>query len=98
MTRPEDGRAVYEAIPVEDKRLDWIEGTTRRFNGYDHFSNQPRSLSAGSTTTSFESGLSRIVLRRGPYSMRRTWPRGRTSSLEVKREDLGGRGSTRERS
>lgn len=41
MTRPEDVQAIYHAIRVEDKRLDWIEGTTRRFDGYNHFSVHP---------------------------------------------------------
>lgn len=41
MTRPEDVQAVYDAIPVDDKRLDWIEGTTRRFDGYNYFSDHP---------------------------------------------------------
>jgi len=41
MTRPEDVRAVHDAIPVEDKKMVWIHGTDRRFDGYNYFSEHP---------------------------------------------------------
>ncbi|MGX1675567.1 hypothetical protein [Streptomyces sp. NPDC055400] len=41
MTRPEDVQAIYDAIPVEDKSMVWIESTTRRFDGYNYFSEHP---------------------------------------------------------
>jgi esterase/lipase len=40
MTRPEDVQSIYDAIPVE-KKLHWIEGTTRRFDGYNYFGEHP---------------------------------------------------------
>lgn len=33
-----DGRAVYEVIPVTEKYLCRIKGTTQRFRGYKYFS------------------------------------------------------------
>jgi hypothetical protein len=39
MTRPEE--AIYDAIPVAEKKLVWIEGTTRRFDGYNYFGKHP---------------------------------------------------------
>ena len=41
MTRPEDVQSIYEALPVEDKELHWIEGTDRRFDGYNYFGVHP---------------------------------------------------------
>jgi uncharacterized protein len=41
MTRPEDVQSIYDAIPVEAKKLLWIEGTTRRFDGYNYFGEHP---------------------------------------------------------
>ncbi len=41
MTRPEDVQSIYDAIPVEDKKLVWIEATTRRFDGYNYFGKHP---------------------------------------------------------
>jgi hypothetical protein len=40
ITRPDDVQPIYDAIPIEDKKLDWIEGTTRRFDGYNYFGNR----------------------------------------------------------
>ncbi|MGA8331607.1 MAG: hypothetical protein WB777_20260 [Mycobacterium sp.] len=52
MTRPQDVQDIYDAIPVTKKRLYWIEGTERRFDGYNFFGAHPRSPSSGSTSTS----------------------------------------------
>ena len=38
MTTPEDVQAIYDAIPVEDKKIYWIEGTKQRFRGYTYYS------------------------------------------------------------
>ena len=42
----EDVQAIYDAIPVSDKDLLWIEGTTQRFRGYQHFSEHPEQMLA----------------------------------------------------
>ena len=39
MTKPYDVQAVYDNIPVEDKKLFWIEGTTIRTECYRYFAN-----------------------------------------------------------
>jgi pimeloyl-ACP methyl ester carboxylesterase len=44
LTRPDDVRAVYDAIPIEDKELFWIEGTTRRWDGYLYFAKDPSRM------------------------------------------------------
>ena len=41
MTRPQDVQDIYDAIPVSDKELYWIEGTDRRFDGYNFFGANP---------------------------------------------------------
>ncbi|GAF44324.1 hypothetical protein RW1_012_01430 [Rhodococcus wratislaviensis NBRC 100605] len=41
MTRPEDVQSIYDRLPVEDKELYWIEGTDRRFDGYNFFGVHP---------------------------------------------------------
>lgn len=40
----EDVQAVYDAIPVKDKKIYWIEGTTQRFKGYTYFSEHPEQM------------------------------------------------------
>ncbi|MDT5232073.1 MAG: uncharacterized protein QOJ56_3094 [Mycobacterium sp.] len=40
------------AIPVTERSLYWIEGTDRRFDGYNFFDLHPRFRSSGSTNTS----------------------------------------------
>jgi len=40
----EDVQAVYDAIPVEEKKLKWIEGTKQRFRGYTYFSEHPQQM------------------------------------------------------
>lgn len=47
MTRPSDVQAVFDAIPERDdlpKELFWIHGTTRRWDGYLHFQNDPNRI------------------------------------------------------
>jgi uncharacterized protein len=41
LTDPSDVQAVHDAIPIEDKDLFWIEGTTRRWDGYRYFAQEP---------------------------------------------------------
>jgi hypothetical protein len=46
LTLPRDVQAIFDNIPVEDKKLHWIEGSTRRLDGYGHFAKSPeQSLS-----------------------------------------------------
>jgi len=54
MTRPQDVRDIYDAIPVREESLFWIEGTDRRFDGYNSFGMHPRFRSRGSTSTSID--------------------------------------------
>ncbi|GAA4551756.1 alpha/beta hydrolase family protein [Amycolatopsis samaneae] len=44
LTRPEDVQAIFDAIPVADKKLFWIEGSTRRWDGYTYFPEHPEQL------------------------------------------------------
>jgi len=47
MTRPADVQAIFDAIPDQDhlpKELFWIPGTTRRWDGYLHFQNNPSRI------------------------------------------------------
>ena len=44
MTYPTDVQEIYDTIPVEDKKLFWIEGTTWRFHGYTYFSENPEQM------------------------------------------------------
>jgi hypothetical protein len=41
MTRPQDIQLIYDALPVEDKELHWIENTTHRFGDYNYFGVHP---------------------------------------------------------
>lgn len=41
MTRPDDVQSIFGALPVADKELHWIEGTDRRFDGYNYFGAHP---------------------------------------------------------
>ncbi|MDG4769194.1 hypothetical protein [Solwaraspora sp. WMMD792] len=43
LTRPDDVQAVYDNIPV-DKDLFWIEGSTRRWDGYRYFAQNPQRI------------------------------------------------------
>jgi hypothetical protein len=44
MTTPGDVQAMYDAIPIDDKKLMWIEGTTRRWDGYLEFQLRPEPM------------------------------------------------------
>ena len=41
MVRPDDVQTTFDNIPTE-KQLHWIEGTTRRWDGYLHFQREPQ--------------------------------------------------------
>lgn len=43
-TRPEDIQAMYDNMPAADKELFWIEGTTRRWDGYTFFQRDPERV------------------------------------------------------
>ncbi|MEU1200239.1 prolyl oligopeptidase family serine peptidase [Streptomyces sp. NPDC005813] len=43
-TRPEDVQRIYDNLAAEDKKLHWIEETTRRFDGYNHFPKNPGQM------------------------------------------------------
>ena len=42
MTRPVDVQAIFDNIPAEDKKLFWIRGTARRWDGYTYFQREPK--------------------------------------------------------
>ena len=42
-TRPDDVQSMYDDLPTE-KDLLWIEGTTRRWDGYTYFQNNPAPM------------------------------------------------------
>lgn len=44
ITLPIDVQTTYDLIPVEDKKLFWIKGTTRRFDGYNYFGEHPEPM------------------------------------------------------
>lgn len=35
---------IFDNMPAIDKKLYWIEGTTRRFDGYNYFAEQPQQM------------------------------------------------------
>ena len=43
-TYSDDVKNVYDAIPVENKKLYWIEGTDQRFKGYTYHSENPKQM------------------------------------------------------
>jgi uncharacterized protein len=44
MTTSDDVQAIFDAIPAEQKELIWIEGTKRRFDGYNYLPKNPRPV------------------------------------------------------
>lgn len=44
LTKPGDVQATFDNIPVADKKLFWIEGTTRRWDGYTYFQREPAQI------------------------------------------------------
>ena len=43
-TRPSDVQTMYDNIPIAEKKLFWIEGTKRRWDGYTYFQRAPRLM------------------------------------------------------
>jgi hypothetical protein len=41
LTEPDDVQAMFDNIPVPDKKLQWIGGTTHRWDGYLEFQRRP---------------------------------------------------------
>lgn len=41
MTRASDVQALYDNIPTDEKNLFWIDGTSRRWDGYTYFAKDP---------------------------------------------------------
>jgi uncharacterized protein len=44
LTEPGDVQAMFDNIPVADKKLQWIHGTTRRWDGYLEFQRRPEPM------------------------------------------------------
>jgi hypothetical protein len=44
LTEPGDVQAMFDNIPVTDKKLAWIYGTTRRWDGYLEFQRHPEPM------------------------------------------------------
>ena len=44
LTTPTDVQAIFDAMPASDKDLLWIEGTHRRFDGYNYLPNNPTPM------------------------------------------------------
>lgn len=43
-TIPDDVQKTFDLIPVKDKKLFWVEGTTKRFDGYNYFGENPEQM------------------------------------------------------
>jgi esterase/lipase len=41
LTKENDVQTMYDLIPIQDKKLHWVEGTVR-MKGYTHFQEHPR--------------------------------------------------------
>jgi hypothetical protein len=41
LTDPGDVQAMFDDIPLVDKKLQWVQGTTRRWDGYLEFQRRP---------------------------------------------------------
>jgi hypothetical protein len=44
LTEPSDVQTMFDNIPVADKQLDWIHGSTSRWEGYLEFQRRPRPM------------------------------------------------------
>jgi pimeloyl-ACP methyl ester carboxylesterase len=44
LTNPSDVQAIFDAIATEQKELIWIEGTHRRFDGYNYLPENPKPM------------------------------------------------------
>jgi uncharacterized protein len=46
LTHPSDVQTMFDNIPVAEKKLQWIEGTTARWDGYLEFQRRPKPMLA----------------------------------------------------
>jgi predicted DNA-binding transcriptional regulator len=46
MTKPTDVQAMFDNVPISQKELLWIEGTTKRWDGYTYFAREPAKILA----------------------------------------------------
>jgi hypothetical protein len=74
LTDPSDVRAMYDNIPIADKKLQWIEDTTARWDGYLEFQRRPQPMLD-------RFALPRVVLLR----MISTWPLLAAESTRISR-------------
>ena len=44
LTEPRDVQAMYDNIPLADKTIQWIDGTTARWDGYLEFQRRPQPM------------------------------------------------------
>ncbi|MET3600531.1 alpha/beta hydrolase family protein [Martelella mangrovi] len=44
MSKPVDVQTIFDSLGAADKDLFWIEGTTRRWDGYNYFSRNPQPM------------------------------------------------------
>jgi pimeloyl-ACP methyl ester carboxylesterase len=44
LTTPDDVQAIFDAMPTADKDLIWIDGTDRRFDGYNYLPSNPQPM------------------------------------------------------
>jgi alpha/beta superfamily hydrolase len=44
LTKESDVQAIFDNIPAEDKKLFWIENSTRRWDGYNYFPEHPEQM------------------------------------------------------
>jgi pimeloyl-ACP methyl ester carboxylesterase len=44
LTEPEDVQAMFDNIPLTEKKLEWIRGTTARWDGYLEFQRRPQPM------------------------------------------------------
>ena len=41
LTKPSNVQEIFDTISASDKKLFWIEGTDKRFEGYNYFGRHP---------------------------------------------------------
>jgi uncharacterized protein len=44
LTRPSDVQTIFDNIPIKEKELFWITGTTKRWDGYAYFAKNPAKI------------------------------------------------------
>lgn len=43
-SRPDDVQTTFDRLGTQDKKLFWVEGTTKRFDGYNYFGEHPQQM------------------------------------------------------